>query len=135
MTPAFDLRLGDCLDPVTGMASLPDKSVDHVITDPPYSRDLYLNFKTNRRGNHRADYTPPDGKIAKGSMARGKRAPATPAFLALANEAIGAADDVAAPCVEQLKRIVSRWLLIFHDAEGGDMWRGPLLPGQGKLFR
>lgn len=37
MKPAYDMRLGDCLDPVTGMASLADKSVDHVITDPPYS--------------------------------------------------------------------------------------------------
>jgi site-specific DNA-methyltransferase (adenine-specific) len=33
----WELRLGDCLDPVTGLASLPDKSVDHVICDPPYS--------------------------------------------------------------------------------------------------
>jgi site-specific DNA-methyltransferase (adenine-specific) len=114
------------LDPVTGLASLGDKSVDHCISDPPYSRDLYLSFRTNRRGNHRADNTPPEGQIGKGSMARGRRAPATPAFLALANEAIGAADDVAAPCVEQLKRIVSRWLVIFHDAEGGEMWREPI---------
>lgn len=29
--------LGDCLDPVTGLASLPDKSVDLVVTDPPYA--------------------------------------------------------------------------------------------------
>ena len=35
---AYELRIGDCLDPVTGMASLADKSVDHVITDPPYLR-------------------------------------------------------------------------------------------------
>jgi hypothetical protein len=30
--PAWELHVGDCL---TGMASLPDKSVDVVITDPP----------------------------------------------------------------------------------------------------
>lgn len=33
---SFDLRLGDCLDPVTGLASLADKSVDAIVTDPPY---------------------------------------------------------------------------------------------------
>ena len=29
--------LGDCLDPVTGLASISDGGVDHVITDPPFS--------------------------------------------------------------------------------------------------
>lgn len=124
---SWTLHLGDCLDASTGLASLADGSVDHVISDPPYSRDLYLAFRTNRRGNHRADNTPPPGAIGKkGSMERGRRAPATPAFLALANEAIGAADDIATPCVEQLKRIVRRWFVLFHDAEGGDMWRDPI---------
>ncbi len=32
----WDLRLGDCLDPMAGLASLPGRSVDVVITDPPY---------------------------------------------------------------------------------------------------
>lgn len=123
--PTFTLHLGDCLGP-GGMATLADKSVDHVICDPPYSRDLYLRFRTNRRGNHRADYTPPAGTIAKGSMARGQRAPATPAFLALANESIGAADDISVSCCQQLIRTVRRWFVIFHDAEGGEMWRQPL---------
>lgn len=36
----WDLRLGDCLDPTTGLASLPDESVDIVITDPPYAVSL-----------------------------------------------------------------------------------------------
>lgn len=33
----WDLRLGDCLDPVTGLAALADASVDAVISDPPYA--------------------------------------------------------------------------------------------------
>ena len=41
MTTSFTLTLGDCLDPVTGLASLADKSVDHVITDPPYSEHVH----------------------------------------------------------------------------------------------
>lgn len=38
---AWELRLGDCLDPETGLASLADKSVDHVITDPPYEAEAH----------------------------------------------------------------------------------------------
>lgn len=94
---------GDCLQTLPGLS---DGSVDHVISDPPYSRDLYLHFRTNRSGV--------------------KDMPATKAFTALANEQIGAADDVAAPCVAQIKRLVKRWTLLFHDAEGGEMWRAPL---------
>jgi site-specific DNA-methyltransferase (adenine-specific) len=37
----WTLHLGDCLDPVTGLASLADKSVDHVITDPPYEAEAH----------------------------------------------------------------------------------------------
>lgn len=53
MTPAYDMRLGDCLDPVTGMASLGDKSVDAVVTDPPYGVDLGNHGAANDgRKNH-----------------------------------------------------------------------------------
>ena len=46
---AFELRLGDCLDPVTGLASLADKSVDHVITDPPYGERTHAGQRAGRR--------------------------------------------------------------------------------------
>lgn len=32
---SYELRLGSCLDPVTGLASLADDSVDALVTDPP----------------------------------------------------------------------------------------------------
>ncbi len=35
------LHHGDCLDPVTGLASLADRSIDHVITDPPYEAEAH----------------------------------------------------------------------------------------------
>jgi len=41
----WDLRLGDCLDPMTGLASLPDKSVDVVITDPPYGAETHAGAR------------------------------------------------------------------------------------------
>ena len=43
------VHLGDCLDPVSGLASLPDKSVDHVLTDPPYSARVHKGVGTERR--------------------------------------------------------------------------------------
>ena len=41
----IDLRLGDCLDPLTGMVSLADKSVDVVVTDPPYEAEAHEKGK------------------------------------------------------------------------------------------
>ena len=43
----WDLRLGDCLDPVAGLASLAERSVDVTITDPPYEAEAHT--KQRRR--------------------------------------------------------------------------------------
>jgi DNA modification methylase len=43
---ATELRHGDCLDPVDGLASLPDGSVDVCITDPPYSTHVHTKSRT-----------------------------------------------------------------------------------------
>lgn len=37
----YALVHGDCLDPVTGLASLPERCVQHCITDPPYSEHTH----------------------------------------------------------------------------------------------
>lgn len=37
----WTLHHGDCLDPVTGLASLADKSVDVTISDPPYEAEAH----------------------------------------------------------------------------------------------
>lgn len=44
----WTLHHGDCLDPVTGLASLADDSVDVVLTDPPYDEHTH---KCGRRGH------------------------------------------------------------------------------------
>lgn len=46
----FDLRLGDCLDPLTGLASLADGSVDHVICDPPYDERTHERARSLKDG-------------------------------------------------------------------------------------
>lgn len=90
----------DCLDVLPFL-----DPVDHVITDPPYSRDLYLRFRTN--------------KGARGS----DRGYATPNHLALSNEQIGAVDDVYEAVAPELMRLARRWIVVFHDAESGHLWR------------
>jgi DNA modification methylase len=99
----WELRLGDCLDPERGLPSL--GSCDHVITDPPYSRDLYKNFRSNSSAR----------KARNGKLSN--------SYTALASESIGAADDIVAPASTEMLRASSRWVLAFHDAESGHMWR------------
>ena len=105
MKPVWDLHCGDCLDPVTGLASLGDKSVDHVITDPPYSRDLYTRFRTN-----------------KGSLPHRSN----DAAVQLASGRIGAIDDIMRPIAEHVGRVLRRWAIIFCDVEIVHRWRTEL---------
>jgi DNA modification methylase len=60
----WELRLGDCLDPVTGLASLADKGVDAVVTDPPYGiGDDPLTASVGRKTNDWHPITDWDDKI------------------------------------------------------------------------
>jgi len=45
----INLRQGDCLEV---MKDIPDKSIDLIVTDPPY----LINYKTNRRKNKEHDF-------------------------------------------------------------------------------
>lgn len=91
----WDLVLGDCLE---GMARLADRSVDHVITDPPYSEHVH-------------------GKSMRGGRGGGKR-------VGLGFEALRA--DVRAGCCEQFARLARRWVLVFSDVESAHLWRRDL---------
>lgn len=44
----FDLTFGNCCNRKTGLASLPDQSVDSTITDPPYSARTHEGQMTKR---------------------------------------------------------------------------------------
>lgn len=46
---SFELRLGSCLDPVSGLASLADKSIDVTITDPPYEAEAHTKGRRTKR--------------------------------------------------------------------------------------
>lgn len=110
MTPAWDLRLGDCLDQVTGMASLGNKSVDHVITDPPYEAEAHtkqrrtVQFFAGGNADGRKGYTP--GATAEKPLD----------FDPITREA-----RTESAC--QFSRVARRWMLAFCQAEAVGVWR------------
>lgn len=101
---SWDLRLGDCLDPIAGLASLLDKSVDHVICDPPYSRNLYASTRTNKG---RPDLRHRSRRTA----------------IELASFRIGAIDDILPEVAAHVMRVCRRWALVFSDVEIAPRWR------------
>jgi DNA modification methylase len=100
----WTLHLGDCLDPVSGLASLADKSVDHVITDPPYEAEAHT---LQRRGRD-----PGSGKGA--SEERGVVTLALP-FSAITGEQRA---EVGA----QIARVTRRWAQVFCQVEASVKW-------------
>lgn len=99
MSARWQVIHGDCREVLPTLGQ-----VDHVITDPPYSRDLYLKFRSNKG-------------------ARGVESKQTSNHLALANMAIGAVEDIHEVCSLEFVRLAKRWMIVFHDAETGHLWR------------
>ena len=99
MKPVWDLRCGDCLDPVTGLASLGDKSVDHVITDPPYEAEAHTLQRRVKRG-------------AEG----GVLSPEPLDFVPITS-------DIRAAAAREACRIARSWLIAFCQAEAVAAWR------------
>ena len=93
---SWELLLGDCLE---GMAALPDGSVDHVITAPPYSEAVHSG-----RDAHRG--------------LSGGRLVSVPSF-GFAH----LSDAVREEAARQFARLARRWVIIFSDAESTHLWR------------
>lgn len=96
--PGWEMRCGDCLDPVTGLASLADRSVDQVITDPPYSKVVVTSAKrapSNVIGGAETRSLGYEGITPKQIWALGV----------------------------QWGRVCRRWCLTYCDAESLTLWR------------
>lgn len=93
---SWELRLGDCLDPVTGLASLGDKSVDAVVTDPPYGIG-----EARGKNKSRSNYGP-GGRAGGGALIKAT------------DYGVSDWDDQPAPpeAIEHIRRI-SKWQVIF----------------------
>lgn len=91
---------GDCLDV---LPTLTERSVDHVITDPPY----LLDFKNCVAAQTRKGFL--DKTVFKRDMGY-------QAFVAADVERVG----------PSIGRVVKRWCIVWHDAESGHIWRAAL---------
>lgn len=99
----WTLTLGDCLDPVTGLASLPDKSVDCFIFDPPYSKHVHSQTMRGLTVTHRG----------------GKRDEIA------ARRVLGfnhITQDERRAMAVQCARLARRWVLSFSDVESSHLW-------------
>lgn len=103
------LNEGDCLDPDTGMAPLADRSVDHVIADPPYSEHVHANLGREDRD---------DGAVDREALR----------FSCLTSETASA---VAAHAC----RIAKRWIIAFCDEPAVFMWRQAINAAGGLYVR
>lgn len=112
----------DCLDLLPLIAN---KSIDCVLTDPPYARDVYLRAKAwadghvgeleTGRFNGRGSRVSTGKGIVHGTPSR--------SLAAMAHGAIGSIDDLLAPVAYEIGRVVRRWSIVFSDAESTHRWR------------
>jgi hypothetical protein len=99
----WSLALGDCVE---GMRGLPDKCVDHIVTDPPYSEHVHANSRRGAKANAAAGI---DGYSRMRDLG----------FAALTQGVLESTSDRVAD-------LVKRWALVFSDTESSHLWRGAM---------
>jgi site-specific DNA-methyltransferase (adenine-specific) len=119
---AVTLYHGDCLDVLPAL-----EMVDHVITDPPYARDVYLRL--SQPNTKRGSGTPGRMSIPlTGKDGRKIHNLETGALARMSAGDIGAIDDLIVPVSALLAIILRRWCIVFSDAESCYLWRNALEP-------
>ena len=114
MTPFYEdaavtIYCGDCLLLLPELAS-----VDHVLTDPPYARDVYQRLRSPK--THAGSGTPERLGIRNHQYS-------SCSIEKLAAGAIGHVDEMIEPVSKEIARLARRWGLIFSDAESIHRWR------------
>lgn len=95
----WELRVGDCLDLSDGLSSLAEKSVDHVISDPPFEAEAHtLQRRVKRAGS--------GGRLCEEPLAF---APIT--------------DEQRLVVAREIGRITRRWVLVFCQVEAAHKWQ------------
>lgn len=115
----WTLHHGSCLDAISGLASLADKSVDCVITDPPYEAEAHEKGKRQNPGN------------GGGAEERGKP------YTRVVDESYTFAPITTAErkaVALQLSRVSRKLAAVFCQVEAVDAWRKALAAG-GLLYR
>ena len=109
-----EVRLGDCLDPVSGLASLPDKSVDHVICDPPYEAEAHSKVcRANTKG-------PGHGKSA---------------IVEVQHDFPAITEALRMAAAREMVRVSRGWVLAFCQIEAVGAWRAALVAAGAKWRR
>ena len=101
---------GDCREVLPTLGP-----VDHVITDPPYARDIYvrLGMPNTKKGSGT-----PDRLLGESfTLNNGAR------MSQLAQGAIGCIDEMFEEVSVQISRLTRRWSLVFSDIESCHLWR------------
>lgn len=122
MTPYYEdeavqIYHGDCRDILPQL-----EAVDHVITDPPYARDVYvrLSMPNTKTGSG----TP--GRMAAQFTGEHRKAKSMPSITKLAAGDIGSIDEILDFVAYEIARIVQRWAIVFSDAETTHRWKASL---------
>lgn len=103
---AVTLYHADCRDILPTL-----EAVDHVITDPPYARDVYVRALGN---NIKQGSKTPDRLYKGASLAK------------LAAGDIGSIDEMLQGVAHECGRLARRWVVVFSDAETTWRWRDEL---------
>jgi site-specific DNA-methyltransferase (adenine-specific) len=103
--PPWELKEGEC---VSGMAALPDRFADVVITDPPYEAEAHTSQRLVARSGGRLAIEP------------------------LAFPAI--TEDLRVESARQMARLARRWILVFCQVEAAMKWRAALEAG-GAVYK
>lgn len=98
---------GDCLDV---LPALPDKSVDHVVTDPPYGEHVHASVRSS--GHATRSLFAGDGKAYQCNTRRTTDL-----------EFAHLAPETAGHIAKQSARLLRRWFMAFSDVETCSLWR------------
>jgi site-specific DNA-methyltransferase (adenine-specific) len=99
-TSPWRLHLGDCLDPLTGLAQLADGSADHVICDPPFEAEAHSQGRRLKPAGWRAT-----GQVVEAPL------PFDPID-----------EDTRRKVAAEMARVARRWVLIFCQIEASREW-------------
>jgi hypothetical protein len=105
----WSMSAGSCLDM---LSTLPDASIDHVITDPPYSDHVHAKSRAGARAVPLASGT---GKVGKAALSRA---------VALGFDSLST--PLRHACAAHFARLVRRWVAAFSDLESAHLWKNDL---------
>lgn len=125
MTPyyadsAVQLFHGDCREILPTL-----EGVDHVITDPPYARDVYVRLSAPNTKN--GSGTP--GRLSVplvGKQGRRIHDLQDGALARMAAGDIGSIDEMLVGVAAELARLTKRWAVVFSDVETTHRWKSAL---------